>query len=180
MAFVGELNLTNVKSVIKRDWLGEDYYAKFGKYSPSISVEIVDEEVRQQLIAMGVKVWSIPTTKNEPPKCYVTVKIDYNDPQAHVVLIDSNGNGSEIHANTAEVLKKIWVESVDVHAVISSSEKFGKIHVNPYSKFLVIHAMSDEEVAKRTNKHNEDNEIYRSYSNFLDSNADTNPEYPFK
>ena len=179
MAFVGEFNLNNVKSVIKRDWLGESYFEKYGKYAPSISIEIEDDILRDQLIANGVKVWSIPSKKDEPPKFYVTVKVDYNDKQSHVVLVDANGKGTEIHANTASMLKNIWVESVDVHAVISSTVKYGKTIVNPYSKFLVVHAMSDEEKSKHLNRRIEDNPIYREYASYLDHASTDVEELPF-
>lgn len=146
MARVFDLDFKDAK-ICNRDFAGE----KWGPDQRQFQIDISgDPQLVEKLSKDGVRLWQ-PESQNDidPPKTYMTVKVDYRFGTVPIAMITPEGSAIKLTAQNVGELDSAWIESSEMHVHGSSYENRGRSGVSVYLDTLVVHLMSKEEVDKR-------------------------------
>lgn len=146
MARVFDLDLVDAK-ICNRDFGGE----KWGPDQRQFQIDISnDPKLVEDLIKDGVRLWQ-PESNNEvdPPRAYLTVKVDYRFGQVPIAMIAPDGSARKLTSRDVEELNSAWIKHSEMHIHGSSYEGRGRSGVSVYLDTLVVHLMSKEEVEER-------------------------------
>lgn len=140
MAKIGEFDLKGAR-IVNRDFAGE----KFGPQSRQFSVVIEDPELQDRLARDGVKLWFSQSDNDEPPRAYLTVRVDFRYNDLDIAAISPDGNAFVFNERNVSELDKAWIKDSEMHISLNSYERPGRSGVTAYCKTLVVWLMSKEE-----------------------------------